>query len=636
MARVWLPPALLAAYALAFGWRALGGGLLVYDDHPGQLYRLVHAITLGLAPWRLDPGWWAGYAELQFYPPGFAWLGALLHRIGGWAGVSLSAVGVYQALLWLTWLLPGVAAYALLRRLIGDPWLALPGALVALTLSAGCRSGVEEGLRWGLIGARLGWGALFLLALALARWAEASARPPLVAAALVAAVTLLHPAHTPAAVAMIVLAAVAGAPRGRRVGEGLGLIALGLALAAVWLVPLLAHLDMALPLAWQDRSLPVLAGRVLSQPMLLVLGALGVVAWRARGAAAGRWLLGLGPAMVALVALDALIAEPLGVAWLPADRLLDGLHWALVVGGALGLAALAGRFARRPLVIATALAACVPLAWGPYEPGLSLWPWAGQWPKEAEITRGLRLDALWRALETAPPGRVLFARSAVPLDWRPEWWRPHTHIGALAPLRAGRAIVGGTFTHPSPVAGLVYTGSAANRPLTLLAEQRDGQTLFGRPLAALDAAAFDELAARLAVSTVVMPDEDAGVARFVVGNPELRRVAHVAGLGVFVFGAPRAEPIPAGFQRWRVPLPPGAGPWVPLPIAYSPLWMARAGERAVPLRRDALGLVEASPPAGAAEVELEQRAGAAEWAGVAVSVLAAAALGFAAARRLVA
>ena len=79
MTRAWLPPALLAAYAVAFGWRALGGGLLVIDDHPGQLYRLAHAITLGLAPWRFNPGWWAGYAELQYYPPGFAWLGALVH-----------------------------------------------------------------------------------------------------------------------------------------------------------------------------------------------------------------------------------------------------------------------------------------------------------------------------------------------------------------------------------------------------------------------------------------------------------------------------------------------------------------------------------------------------------------------------
>jgi hypothetical protein len=75
---------------------------------------------------------------------------------------------------------------------------------------------------------------------------------------------------------------------------------------------------------------------------------------------------------------------------------------------------------------------------------------------------------------------------------------------------------------------------------------------------------------------------------------------------------------------------------VSLPIAYSPLWVARAGERAVPLRRDDLGLVEVAPPPGATEVELEQRPGPAEWAGVAVSLLAVAMLGLAAARRMAA
>jgi hypothetical protein len=632
--RAWVPPALLAAYALAFGWRALGGGLLVFDDHPGQLYRVAHAVSVGWAPWRFDPGWWAGYAELQFYPPGFAWLGALLYHA---AGGALSVETVYQVLLWLAWLLPGAATYALLRRLSDDPWLALPGAFVALTLSAGCRSGVEEGLRWGLIGARLGWGALPLLALSLLRWADGERRAPLAAVVLVASVTLLHPAHTPTAVAMVLLAAASRAPRGPRLRDGLALVALGVGLASVWLLPLVAHLDMVLPLAWQDRSLRVLGWRVVSQPVLPALALLGLIAWRARpaaGASRGRWLLALGPATAGLVVLDALVVEPLGAAWLPADRLVDGLHWTLVVAGALGLAALAPRLPRTGLVVPLALAACVPLAWGPYEPGLSLWPRAGQWPKEHEVTRGLRLDALWTALAAAPPGRILFVRSAVPLDWRPEWWRPHTHITALTPLRAGRAIIGGTFTHPSPVAGLIYVGSALNRPLTLLAEQRDGRTLFGQPLPDLDAETFDERAARLGISTVVALEQDVGVARFLDGNRALRRPTRIGPFDVFVFDVPRDQPAPIGSQRWRVAVAPAPSGWAPLAIAYSPLWMARAGGARIPARRDGLGLLEVRPPAGTAVVELEHHAGAAEWAGAGMSLLSVAALALAALHRV--
>ncbi len=272
-----MPPALLTVYAAAFGWRALGGGLLVFDDHPGQVYRLAHAITLGLAPWRFNPGWWAGYAELQYYPPGFAWLGALIHlAVGG----ALDVAVVYQILLWLAWLLPGATAYLLLRRVLGDPWLALPGAVVALTLSAGCRSGVEEGLRWGLIAARLGWGMLPLLALCLLRWAEGGARAPLASAGLVAAVILLHPAHAAAAAVLVALAALHAAPRRQRLGAAALLLVGGLGLAATWLLPLLAHLRMALPLAWADATLPALGLRLASQPLLLALALLSAAAWR--------------------------------------------------------------------------------------------------------------------------------------------------------------------------------------------------------------------------------------------------------------------------------------------------------------------------------------------------------------------
>jgi hypothetical protein len=627
--RAWLPPALLALYAAAFGWRALGGGLLVFDDHPGQLYRLAHAITLGFAPWRFNPGWWAGYAELQYYPPGFAWLGAVVHMA---AGGALDLATVYQLLLWLVWLLPGAATYALLRRALGDPWLALPGALIALTLSAGCRSGVEEGLRWGLVAARLSWGVLPLLALCLLRWAEGAARPPLASAALVAAVILLHPAHAPTAAALVVLAALHSRPWRGRLGAAALILAGGLALAAVWLLPLLAHLRMALPLAWADATPFGLGRRLVSQPVLIVLALLSFAAWRARARlpvrpdGGARWLLGLAPAMLVLIALDALVAQPLGLAWLPADRLLDGLHLGLVLGGAAGFAALAAGRARPVVAAVVGVAVCLPLAWGPLaawgpdEPGLTLWPRSRDWPREQEVTRGLRMDAVWAAIRQAPPGRVLFLRSAAPLDWRPEWWRPHTHLTALTPLRTGRAIVGGTFTHPSPVAGLVYTGSATPRPLTMLAEQRDGQTLFGRPLDALAPEEFNDLARSLGVGLVVVAVEDVGKSAFLTENPSVTALSRIGSFRLFALAGAPSGPVPLGGQRWRIPLPAAATGWVTLPIAYSPLWAATAGGAPLVARRNPRGLLEVSLVAPAASVELAHRAGVVEWVGGALSL----------------
>src|SRR6185436_9735434 len=86
--RAALPAVALVAYGLAFAAAALGRSVPAYDDHPGQLYRLWHVVTLGPAPWTWNPAWWAGYPELQFYPPAFAYAGALLH----WG--SLGAVSV--------------------------------------------------------------------------------------------------------------------------------------------------------------------------------------------------------------------------------------------------------------------------------------------------------------------------------------------------------------------------------------------------------------------------------------------------------------------------------------------------------------------------------------------------------------
>ena len=73
-----LPLVLLLGFGVLFAAASLGGSMLGFDDHPGQLYRVWHVMTYGPAPWAWDRGWWAGYPELQFYPPGFAYLGALL------------------------------------------------------------------------------------------------------------------------------------------------------------------------------------------------------------------------------------------------------------------------------------------------------------------------------------------------------------------------------------------------------------------------------------------------------------------------------------------------------------------------------------------------------------------------------
>ena len=590
------PLALLAGWAVAFGAAAFGLRTPAFDDHPGQLFRLWHVLTRGPAPWAWNPDWWAGYPEMQFYPPGFFYLGLLLH----WGALGrLSPEAIYQTLLWLTWLAPGLTAWWLLARRLGDGWLALPGAFVVLTLAGDLTAGVEGGVRVGMLPARLGWALLPVLALTLSR-GEADERRPAVAplaAGLLALITLVHPAHVPAAAALTVVAAWHGpGPLRRRLAAAALTLLAGALLGAFWTLPLLARLPHTRALAWGEFApLATLA----AYPLLAALVGAALLARRFAAAAADRVLATWPWAAVGLVFALAWLVEPLGVRWLPAHRAADGavMAVALAAGLAAGraLASLAGRYRLSTVGLALATVGLAVLGGLPGRT-LALWPRAVDWPALESTRRGLRLDDLWAALRTAPSGRVLFLRSGVPLVYGDEWWRPHSHALALTPLHAGRPIVHGTFTHPSPVAALVYRGSTAPGAITTLAERLDGHRLFGRPLDALDAATFNAHADRLGVAVVVGLDED--LPRITALHDNAAFQGRQA-IGPFVVWRRRDAvplPRPVGSGRWEVDVdgPPSA--WVPTRLAYYPLWRAERGGVLLPTRPG---------PAGDLEVRLD-------------------------------
>jgi hypothetical protein len=613
-----LPFAALATYGVAFAIAALGGGLLVFDDHPGQLYRVWHVVIHGPAPWAWNAGWWAGYPELQFYPPGFAYAGALLHLLS--LG-RLSVEMAYQVLVGIAYLAPGFAAFALLSRLLGSGWAALPGALVALALSAGIASGVEGGVRTGMLAARLGWALLPLVALAV----HGRAATPVVSM-LLAAIAITHPAHLPTAAAIVLLAAW---PRRSRwwLPQATVPLALGAALTGFWTVPLLARLAHTRALAWGDLAVGATLGQ---HPLLALLLVLALVAFwplapSPPGRDGGRRLLARLPwATGALVLADALGLEPLGARWLPANRMIDGFWLAVVLAGALTLGDLLRRLAARARVPIAALSvATVALVVAVSLPTatLSLWPRHGEWPALGPTARGIRLDDLWTSLAANPEGRVLFVRSGVPLVFGEAWWRPHTHVTALAPLATGRGIVHGTFTHPSPIAALVYRGSAAPGAIRLLAEQLDGVSLFGRPLEQLDTRTLAAYADRLGIAQIVALEEDAPRLGGLADDQLFRRRPAPAPFVVYARSSPVAIPKATGDGHLAVDLDGPPGTWRTARMAYYPLWRASAAERELPTRRGELGDLEIRVDGGPVHAELTYRPGVPELAGIALSAL---------------
>jgi hypothetical protein len=556
--------------------------------------------------------------------------GAIIRALGLW---QLPVELVYRLLCALIFLLPGLATYLLLARVLDDGWLALPPAFLALTLSAGLRGGVEESVRWGILTSRLSLGLLPLVALALRAWIDAGRRPVWVPLA-AAAVILAHPAHGLVAGALVGLGAVlafALRPQGRVGSTTLAVTALTLGLVAFWLLPLVARHRWVIPLAWGEAGLGVLAAEIRGRAVLVVVLGGALLAW---GAVLARrrpfeaWLAVSPLFLGGLVAADAFLFRYAWSAIEPA-RLFDAAVMATVWAAGLGYGAVAARLTPhqgplRALVALGAVATFTVLP-GPAsgEQALTVWPRAraSAWPTLEEVDRAHDVPRLWAALR-GTPDRVLFLTSALRLTGDPSWYAPHSHLLSLTPIFAGREIVNGTYTHPAPLAGRFYAGEPSPPArITTLVERLDGQRLLGQPLERLSADTFEPFARRLRIATVVVPAADAGRVPFLAERYTVKTTA--AGFAVF---ERRDRPWPVieriSHRRYRVFISPAGGVWIPTGFAAYPLWQAKGRPGRLETRVDAWGLLEFRVPLDLFEAELVYAEGPVEWLALGITLVA--------------
>lgn len=636
--RSWLPLTCLFAYGILFAAQALSlRDLLAYDDHPGQFVRLwMGRESLRHGAWTADwhPEWFAGYPELQFYPPGFVILGLLILGI---TGGQLPLETVYQFLLWVIYLLPGVTTFLLLRTLTSSPWAALPPAFVALTLSAGVPSGVEEGMRWGMIGARLGLGLLPLLALSLLPWAR-EGQWPTWTAPLLAAILLAHPYQFVPALLLVVLTGGTRLwsltqRRGEVAAQAAALFGLGLGLAAFWLLPLLLRLTYTLPMVWSHGEWSALLFRPILLPVLLayLLGVAFPLRKRAEAWSLRVALAALPPALLLVVGINHLI-EGWGVWTLDPDRLRDavvyGLLWTGGLGWAWGVERLSRDRAPWASLVAALLVALTPQ--NDRDPDLTLWPTRQPWPTVRQVETPHQLPAVRAVLRDAPPGRILFSTSAVRLEEGDAWYLPHSHLFAMIPIQINREILNGTFTHPSPIAGLIYTGSARPPGIFQLVEERDGRQLFGQPSSELDPVRLNRLLTSLKVSAVVVPRRDTALITRLEGTSLFEPPMTTGSFRVFRVRAPTGMPTWQGHRTLQLTVSAPGGEWVGTGLFAYPLWTARGPDGALLTRENPERLLEVFvPPGKGIAITLHYQEGAVEWAGVALTLLSLGAWGIA-------
>jgi hypothetical protein len=585
-----------------------------------------------------NPLWYAGYPELQFYPPGFVLLGWLLDRL---TLGRLSPFALYQLLLFVGYLLPGISVYFLLSRVARCRWVGLVGGGLALIFAE--LWGGATAIFVGLVAERLAFGLVPLVMLA--GWhALHAARPArwwLVTALVLAATLLVHPFHAAGPALFLGTAALlpgrdAGPTRWRRLRD-LALVGLGaLLLVAFWLLPLLVHGAYAAPLirADLDQTLEWLFGRGI-RPYLVgaLLAAVALLAGRQRRVRtfAGATL-AMGAGLAAFALLDHLVLiRGLGFYLFDPVRFSAEVYlaWVLLLG--LGLAYLPIWLSRwrRAGTLAGVLLVALVLAW-------LARPFTGLLRDQrdpahfyGQARQRFDLDASWQALGQ-DRGRVLFTSYYLQLGEVP------TALKAATPYFAGRPIVGGTFSHWGPVARTLWVGDPGAERLPGRVELTDDVSLAGRPWEEWTDPSFFEVCHRLNVATVAATWDDEKARAFLDGAPHFRsfysdevfvlyEVLDPAPALVEVEGAATAALLRVEPTALDVTVAGAvAGDTLRVKIAQYPLWRAEArGQRLVPAA-DEWGLMQVSLPPGSYELRLRYRAGPAEWAGAALSLAAAA------------
>lgn len=661
--RRWLPDLILLFGMAAVTWLVadayVHGGMYVWGDNPGQFMRLWYPLTVSLPEYgRLidwNPFWYAGYPELQFYPPGFVIVGLVLRTL---TLGRLSPEHLYDLLVAIALVLPLFTCFAFLRialTKLGEWPSRLAGVSAGLmALAFPVQWGGTNAVAIGMIGERLAFGVVPLVLLAGWKLVERPNAGRLVAAsALLAVLVVLHPFHAPASVCAVGFYAaghtLAGRSeprkRNREIVRWSWLVAwvlLALALTAWWLVPLVVRRMYAAPLvrASLSETMSWLRARPMRQLLPGLLPALFLLRYPARRvrATVGALALLVPTVVFGIILIDRALFQIFDIKYLDPVRFAAELYLAAIFLTAAGLGMLVTSYLWRRWLIGITVAAF--LLFNVAIAAWKLWPEfvaKTAVPAEARLPVVLThpaFDGLWEALRRGPhsEGRLLFTSYYLQLSW-PGGTSTPTALKAMTPYFTGREIIGGTFSHWSPVARLLWAGDPWIEVLPARVEREDDLTFLGQSWRTLDDETLYDFARALNVTTIVADADDMNARRMLDTAPHfesywnnghffLYRVVDASPAWITAEGA-EARLVARSSHRWMIVVDRASEDAIlKVKLAFYPLWHASVDGRPIPVRAGRRALTEVVlPPGGPYTVILRYRTGWPERAGWAITGL---------------
>ena len=608
----------------------------IYDDHGFHYATLHNAITssipehFSLVDW--NPNWFAGIQELQFYPPGYVFIGVLFYLLT--LGL-VSSGAIYQAVVVLALLIPGIAVYWFYRRNQFPLAVGIISAILLMMSNNGA-SGVLYGVIFGLINSRLALSFGIFVLMAYINFLENEKRKStqVLLMLLLGLVILLHPYHIflplLAILAQLFCWARMGLVSLRFLGKKtVWLVLGGVLLVSFWWIPLLVYSGyMSRMNVWSAHSnlkdlVDSLSGGM-NERYFIVLYCLAAIALlyedykpRQKAILAG---LVLTPVLmlVFLFFVKVLLTGLLKFYLIDPWRLQDDFYFSLMMTSGFGILFLFNQVKRLLTLpvrtLKTYLSATlifgvliIFLYYGLITVSNS-YRYQG-YRKLGSLQRNkidLQLDELWAYLKSENQGRILFTSARLNYPGYPDHF--NTHITALTPVYTERPILGAVNEPFYSTASYLYFGKKAPVVINDEADDLQNKSLFGVAWNKMDAVFFWNQCKKFNVTTLVVNSDEPRVREFLSKSTlfELSRV-----IGPFnVYTVKEISPawlstenVNAKLLQWsdykiKLKLESSPRPGVlSVKLGYYPRWKAYLNNVPVILSADEAGLMQLDIPA---------------------------------------